>query len=274
MPSSATIRVAVMIEVTASERLAAFAEGLDRPPPPRLGIRYDREGRFLAEPGNTVVCHVEPNSPERSALIAARDRLRAMPEADRFAFTPVDSLHMTLFQGILDTARDASRWPDDLDRDASVSRATEHFLRGLSDFAAPPSFAMRPVEMTPAGLVLEGATPDDDRALRQWRDALAEALRLRHPDHDGYVFHVTFAYPIAWLPHDRLRAWGNVLTDTLADIVRATPVMTFAPPAFCHFDDMCRFHEVKRLGGRSGARLDRGGPVEADPLSTPRHPVR
>lgn len=224
-----------------------FAADTHDATPARLGIRYDAAGRFLPEPGNTVVCHLRPGSPELAALLSARDRLRVMPEADRFAFTPPDSLHVTLFQGVIDTRRRAPYWPADLPTDAPIEAATAHLLRKLEGFRPPASFALRPVALTPVGLVVEGAHEADVWALAEWRDALADRFGYRHPDHAAYVFHATLAYPIDWLPADRLRAWRNVLDEALADLIAAAPVFRLAPPAFCRFADMCRFEELKVL---------------------------
>lgn len=224
-----------------------FAHSRNAAPPARLGIRHDRDGRFLPEAGNTVVCHVRPGSIEETALSAARARLTVMPEADHFAFTPLESLHVTLFQGILDTRRRAPFWPEDRPTDTPVEAMTVHFSDRLEGFAPRAPFVFRPVGLTPTGVVLEGADEADRRALADWRDALADLFGYRHPDHDTYVFHVTFAYPIAWLPDDRLAAWRNVLADALADLLAAAPVLRFAPPAFCRFADMRAFEPVKRL---------------------------
>lgn len=224
-----------------------FARSKNAAPPARLGIRYDRDGRFLPEAGNTVVCHVRQGSIEEIALSAARARLTVMPEADHFAFTPVESLHVTLFQGILDTRRRTPFWPEDRPTDTPVEAMTAHFARRLEGFAPPAPFVFRPVGLTPTGVVLEGADEADRRALADWRDALADLFGYRHPDHETYVFHVTFAYPIAWLPDDRLPAWRNVLADALADLLAAAPVLRFAPPAFCRFADMRAFEPAKRL---------------------------
>lgn len=227
--------------------LERFAASRNPAPPSRLGVRYDRDGRFLPEAGNTVVCHLRPGSPEQAAFVAARDRLLAMPEADLFAFTPVESLHVTLFQGILETRRMPGYWPDDLSLDASVEATTAHLLGKLEDFPGAPAFRLRAVGMTPVGVVVEGAEAEDVAALRTWRDRLAERFGYRHPDHDAYVFHATFAYPIAWLPDDRLRAWGNVLAEALADLTAARPILTLQPPAFCRFADMRAFEVLKVL---------------------------
>jgi hypothetical protein len=74
-------------------------------PPPRLGIRYDAAGNFLPEPGNTIVCHLERRSASEAAVLAVRERLMQLPGAECLAFAPAASLHMTLFQGVIDTRR-------------------------------------------------------------------------------------------------------------------------------------------------------------------------
>jgi len=76
--------------------LAGFFEGTNPTPPVHLGSRYDTSGTFLLEPGNTVVSHLVGGSPSEAAVIEVRERLRAMPDADRLAFTPISSLHMRL----------------------------------------------------------------------------------------------------------------------------------------------------------------------------------
>ncbi|TGR72941.1 DUF1868 domain-containing protein, partial [Mesorhizobium sp. M2D.F.Ca.ET.223.01.1.1] len=72
----------------AKQSLAFFFEGTNPMPPVHLDTRYDRAGNFLVEPGNTVVSHLVQGSPSAAAIIEVRERIRAMPDADRLAFTP------------------------------------------------------------------------------------------------------------------------------------------------------------------------------------------
>ena len=69
-----------------SPSLLAFGRNANHASPRHLGTRYDTEGRFLPEPGNTVVSHVTAGSPSEAAVLGVRDRLMAMPEARQFAF--------------------------------------------------------------------------------------------------------------------------------------------------------------------------------------------
>jgi hypothetical protein len=231
---------------TETSRLARFAARSHQAPPRHLGRRYDRSGSFLNEPGNTVVCHLVEGSPSQAAVVEVRRRMRAMPDAARLAFTPVDSLHMTLFQGILEDRRDPPFWPVDMARDTAIPAMTDHYLERLRDFAAPEPFTVEIVDVVPTGLTVAGATPADRTIMTTWRDRLADTFGYRHLDHDDYAFHVTLAYVIDWLPDDRLAAWEDLLDDCLA-VLRRSPRLELRPPAFCSFEDMKHFKELRVL---------------------------
>lgn len=214
-------------------------------PPTHLGTRYDTAGVFLPEPGNTVVCHLQPGSPTEAALIDARARYLAMPEARNLAFTPISSLHMTLFQGIIEGRRAAPYWPAALAFDTPISEMTAQMLGRLAPYAGGPQFRMQVTDALPTGLKLEGATEADRQALRDWRNAFADLLGYRHPDHDDYVFHITFSYVIDRFDDAALPAWQQLLDEVVRDIADREPLLDLRAPAFCTFEDMNHFEELR-----------------------------
>lgn len=218
-------------------------------PPTHLGTRYNTAGVFLPEPGNTVVCHLQPGSPTETALIEARARYLAMPEARNLAFTPISSLHMTLFQGIIEGRRAAPYWPADLRFDTSIEDMTAEMLQRLVPYAGGPQFKVQVTDALPTGLKLEGATAADRQALRDWRNTFADLLGYRHPDHDDYVFHITFSYVIDRFDDAALPAWQQLLDDVVRDIAERAPVLDLKAPAFCAFEDMNHFEELRVFEG-------------------------
>lgn len=212
-----------------------------------LGTRFDASGRFLPEHGNTVVAQVVPGSETEAALTDLRGQLRALPHGDLFAFTAVASYHMTVFEGVVETRRTASHWPEGLDPTDSIAAMTDAMAARLAGFAAPPPFAMRVTEVTPFGLHLTGATAQDEANARAWRDALSHALRLRAPNHDTYGFHTTLAYATHWPPADAVPAYRAALQQMTAQIVARLPVLHLARPAFCTFADMNAFPPLLAL---------------------------
>jgi hypothetical protein len=230
--------------------LARYAEGNNSSAPRHLGTRYDTNGNFLPEPGNTVVCHLVAGSASERAVLEVRDRMMSMPDASKRTFTPVSSLHMTLFQGIIEYRRALPYWPGDVPLDTSIDEMTDLYVKRLQGFEGAGSFRIKVTDVTPVGLTVKGATPEDDRIIKAWRDALSVQFGYRHPDHDAYVFHITFAYVIDWLSDDRLPAWQGLFDDCLALLDREAPVIEIHPPAFCRFKDMNHFEELLRLGGK------------------------
>jgi len=224
--------------------LASFAEGSNSTPPRHLGRRYDDNGRFLPEPGNTVVCHLVPGSATESALVEIRRRMQAMPQADHLAFTPVSSLHMTLFQGIIEYRRALPYWPADMALDTPIETMTDHYRTRLAGFRGGRPFRVRTIDIVPTGLVVAGATAEDAATLAAWRDELAERFGYRHPDHETYEFHITLAYMRKWLPQTCLPAWNALFSDGLALLAREAPILELRVPAFCSFEDMNHFEEL------------------------------
>ena len=231
--------------VETSKLIAHYAPGPNARPPAHLGRRYDRAGRFLPEPGNTVVCHVLPGSVTEQALVDARARYLAMPEARRLAFTPVESYHMTLFQGIIEDRREPPYWPAGVATDTPIAAMTDLFLRRLETSSGGEPFNVTVKAALPTGLLVEGATAADRRAMAEWRDRFAEVFGYRHPDHDSYVFHITMAYLIDWFDADAMPAWEVMLNEVAEDIRRRAPVLELRAPAFCRFEDMNWFEELR-----------------------------
>lgn len=233
---------------TVRPSLAGFFEGKNPTPPAHLGTRYDTSGDFLLEPGNTVVCHLVEGSDSEAAILDVRERMRAMPDADRLAFTPISSLHMTLFQGIIEYRRRLPYWPSDVPLDTGIDDMTGLYLRRLQGFQGCGPFKVKVVDVVPTGLTVAGASEEDRRNLKAWRDALSVPFGYRHPDHDSYVFHITFAYQVRRLADERASAWRDLFEDCLSFLDREAPVIELRPPALCSFKDMKHFEELLVLG--------------------------
>jgi len=227
-----------------SPDLMRFSAEKATAPTRHLGIRYNEAGAFLPEPGNTVVCHLVEGSATQRTLTDVRTRLMALPEAEKFAFTPASSLHMTLFQGIIEHRRLADFWPADLPFETPIDDMTALLQARLAYFSAPPPFQVRTIGLRPLGLTVEGVTEEDRRIMAAWRDAFADILVYRHPDHDDYEFHITLSYFIRGLSDAALPVWQAALSEGLAEIARTAPILELRPPAFCAFADMNHFEEI------------------------------
>lgn len=230
-----------------SPDLLAYSKTHNPNPPPHLGTRYRARGGFLPEPGNTIVCHVAKGSATLAALIEAREEYLSMPETGQFLFTPISSLHMTLFQGIIDHQRGADFWPHDIASDTPIEDMHEILAARLEGLPTAEPFEVSVVGARPSGLLVDGRGEQDRRVMRAWRDRLSRLMGYRRPDHDSYPFHITFSYVIDRLADEALPRWQSMLNRVAADLQRRQPVLELMPPAFCVFEDMNHFHEILTL---------------------------
>ncbi|MGW9948092.1 hypothetical protein J2W92_003433 [Rhizobium leguminosarum] len=233
-----------MTTTTFSPELLLYSKRHNPTPPVHLGSRYRKVGGFLPEAGNTIVCHLEKGSQTQTALIEAREKYLAMPEAPQFLFTPISSIHMTLFEGVIETRRRQDSWPGDLPLDTPIEDMTALMAARLEGFSMFDPFKVAIVDARPSGLLVDGATENDRRVMRAWRNALADLLGYRQPSHEEYKFHMTFAYVIERLEDEALPRWQAMLDEVADDIRRKAPVLELTPPAFCVFEDMNHFHEL------------------------------
>ncbi len=68
--------------------VSAFAARAHAGPPQRLGQRYDLQ-KFLPDPGNTVVCHLDLDTPAGQAVLQARARMMKLP-----GYSPIQRNHL------------------------------------------------------------------------------------------------------------------------------------------------------------------------------------
>lgn len=226
------------------DHLRFFANNLTSDPIPHLGRRYDAFGTFLTERGNTVVCHLVEESESARVILEARAQFMAMPGAEKLAFTAPSSLHMTLFQGIIESRRALPFWPEDVALETPVDDMTAIFIDRLARFKPGEAFAVEVTHATPNGLAVDGVSKRDRAVLKDWRDRLADLLGYRHPDHETYGFHITFAYLIERFDDATMASWLTFLENVAQDIRRRSPVIELRAPAFCAFDDMNHFEEL------------------------------
>lgn len=212
--------------------------------PAHAGTRFDPQGRFLPEPGNTVVAHVLDGSKSQDALITLAEKMKALPSAAHFAFTPISSYHMTVFQGIIEFRRTAGFWPPTLPLDAPIDAATAHMIEKLQDFPKSQPFNVKPIQLTPNGLTVAGATPDDEKALRDFRDQLADCFGYRHPNHETYTFHITMAYLIKFMTAEQANSHTQAIQKLSADFLQNVPMIELGTSDFCTFEDMNHFEPV------------------------------
>ena len=91
------------------------------------------------------------------------------------------------------------------------------------------------------GLKLATATPDLESRLRGLRDRLSEELKMRHPGHASYSWHMALAYTVRHLS----AADQALIQRYLAEWQDRLPAtFELGVPELCVYDDMHQFRRV------------------------------
>jgi hypothetical protein len=213
--------------------------------PKHLGIRLDEAGRFLPIAGNTVIRHVRKGSRSMDMLVEVQERLRRAEFGEHFAYLPPDSFHMTVFEGVVHDRRRPDAWPEGVALDRPVAETTALYRQRLAGFAAP-DFAMRGAGVSPLGLLVEGATPEDEHVVRKFREHLTAPFGYRQDVHDAYRFHITLSYVRCLLPEAAIGTYVSLCAE-LSALVQAFGPLELERPALCTFDDLTHFEEILSL---------------------------
>ena len=221
----------------------------DRPVPNSVlpigpGAKFAPDGRVLPWPGNTFICHIDPDSPQHRALCQMQTALMASNFAGYFTYLPASSFHMTVFQGI----SNGTDWPAGIPPEATLDEATDQLIQRLDGITLPRSVTVRAQGLYGGfGLTLSGASPADEAKLRDTRTRLRDATGIQPDDFDSYIFHITLSYLLRWL--DEAQAAEVVALSEALFTEFGAPLgqIKLGAPEFCRFENMHHFAPILHL---------------------------
>lgn len=230
----------------------------ERPEYP-IGVPYkfSPEGVVQRYPGNTTLCHVPPDSPVLPGLWVLHDALKSHPTlSSKIHLLPPASWHMTVFDGIREQECEPGMWPADklkqpLDQcTQELSKSLQQFGLTLAAEGLAPPYRMRLRGFDYAatvgiGLILEGASPEEERRMRRLRDRLADTMGFRAPNHESYEWHMSVCYFLRHIDGDDRRDLNELLQAVLPQIVSE---FELGAVEFCTFEDMHWFSRLFYLG--------------------------
>jgi len=220
-----------------------------------VGRLFDPDGSLRRRGGNAVLYPITSGNPGFAAIGSIQGALQQEIFADRFAFPPAASLHMTVFEGLGDEPHDRAWWPADM-AGKSLREATAALAERLKGIEAPSSVRMRPKDLSlddekGSVITLEPGDSHEERRLRTFRDRLSELFGMHRPRHRNEVFQVSLSYLVSWPDAAEDKAIEKAHSALTAHIGRALSMVEFGPAEFCIYQDAFHFERVLELG--SGA---------------------
>ncbi|MCA0848800.1 DUF1868 domain-containing protein [Salipiger thiooxidans] len=214
---------------------------------PGSGGKLTAEGQLLIWPGNTMICHIDPESDAHAALVDIHEGLKAGPHAGCFTFLPAASLHMTVFRGISGPFANRFDWPEGVDRGATRNQVTRVLLDRLDGIDLPESRRIRATDVFCGHPMTVDGVDTDELGLRDTRAQLREVTGIDPAGVERYTFHITLADLLRWLGEDEAREVIALSEALFAENGPRLQDIRLGRIEFCNFEHMHHFEPLHRL---------------------------
>jgi len=218
----------------------------------QIGTKFRENGMPERYPGVTVITNVEKDNPAYPVIHSVYRKLDTEDAEKTFIFLPEDSYHITVIRGFNYFVREDEFWPAGLNKDVTMADADTYFAEKVSPIRYPRDrihmkFESLKIDESDVRICVKPFDEAEERCLSDYRDRVADAVRLKLPGHDSYVFHVTVAY-IRYVPEGKMKqALSDKVTAVNEYLKRQEPFFV-SPPAVAYYDDMLHFsfQKIKR----------------------------
>lgn len=210
-----------------------------------VGSKFNPDGSVRQFPGNTVICFIDPQSAVYAHCHYIQEQLRSFLFAHKFALIPIQSVHFTAIQLLVDQRREPKWWSSSLPLDATLKEADAFFIKTFETVPTCDGFdmAFRLLRSGPNSISVGiwPSTDDELKRLRQYRDAVAEATGVRLPHHETFPFHITLAYHIIQQAPEEAEQFAALLDRVNNEIRPKFANFKTGRPQLAFFDDMFDF---------------------------------
>jgi len=213
-----------------------------------IGKKFWEDGTVRRYPGNTVVADVTPGCPAYDVMTHLRQMVVDAGFDRELVLLPEDSYHMTVFRGLNDQVRVDSHWPARLPKDTPMVGVDDYVSAAVANAGIPGPARMRFDKVGWGNncciICLVPADEEQARILKEFRDRAADAVGLRLPGHDAYVFHISLGY--AWvIPEGERETERLALVEAMNRYIANRPAFETGAPYMAYYDDMLEFSPVR-----------------------------
>lgn len=213
-----------------------------------IGRKFYEDGSVRRYPGNTVVAAVPPHCSAYDVMTHLHQMVLDAGFATHLIPLPHDSYHMTVIRGLNDQVRTDAFWPEKLPKDAAMSAVDDYVSDAVGSVKMPATVRMKfhkiRFSATCMIVLLQPADEQQDKMLRDYRNAVAERLGLYLPKHHEYKFHISLAYTrIVPEGEDELRM--QALIDKMDAYIADQPAFDITDPYMAYYDDMLCFSPTR-----------------------------
>lgn len=213
-------------------------------------VKFDEDGMVKPYYGNTVISFInQEENPVFQELKRVQGVLKQSSFAHCIAFLPESSLHMTNMPHCRHRDRNTDMWPSYLNMDAKFTEIDVIIKAKAEQVKAPEKYFMEVDYCAMNQIILKPCNEEMNREMRAYRDALADAVGIRHKDHDTYKFHIGLGY-ICQMPTAEQQMEAEVLCEKLtAEMKETLGVFEVQKADFVIFNDMFAYEtDISKRG--------------------------
>lgn len=219
---------------------------------PAVNTKFYENGEVREFPGNTFLCSIDKNISLMQEIEFAQNTLKGMKCAHKFAFLPLSSMHMTIFEGLCDQVRKPELWSNKFAIDTAIEETTDFIEKELQNVQALGGFEMvfNSVIYSPNGAIsirIKPKSEDVHQKIIQCREELSQATGIRLSDSDDYHFHISLNYRILELNKQDEDEMQQTIEKTEKYLDENFGTLVHGPVEFCRFKNMFVFEPVKLL---------------------------
>lgn len=208
--------------------------------------KFDQSGKMKTYYGNTIISFVnKPTHPLYGWDCYVQDYIKRAKDSfvEKLTFLPLSSFHITVISLAREIDRGKDEWSSQLTEDAKFKQIDAYLSEIVENIPKPRGVKMRLCSTLVNKILVNPATEEDAKALASYRDAVAEATDIRHPGHESYQFHSTFAYQLETFNENEEADLKRYLAPLNDEIQAANLIFELPEPEFVIFEDMSNYEK-------------------------------
>ena len=207
--------------------------------------KFNSEGKPLYFPGCTIICKILKNSELFNEISTVQLEYKDFNPNNTYTYLPSSSFHMTLFDCCNIDTINTSSWPKDVKTKDNYKKIALELYEKIKEFIFPDKFNLKLKKLFGGySMILEGATPKDEKILRDCRNELSKLLGIKFLNHETYSFHITLAYILRELNEQEVKNLFIINNQLCNEFIKKFPIITIKDPAMCFFENMLEFKKI------------------------------
>ena len=213
-----------------------------------IGLKFYENGDVRTYPGNTVVADVTPECPAYGVMVSLRQMVIDNGLDSHQILLPEDSYHMTVIRGVNDQVRKDTHWPKDLAKDTPMTEVDDYITKAVTSVPMPKKMRMKfdrvMLNEGDIKVLLWPADEEQAKILKDYRNAVANAIGLFLPGHDEYRFHITLSYTrVIAEGEDKVRM--DAMIEEMNRRIKNQPDIDITAPYMAYYNDMLAFSPTR-----------------------------